>query len=212
MNMVTTRRLALAGSIGPVLFVAIAIVMTILEWDFLHQLGWRLVQDSTVPYPSSTAMGPYGWLQTLNFIQVGLSVIALAIGFWRTMRPRPRVGIAFVLLAGVAMLLSMFTTDGSTNTPTTWHGFIHGIAFLLLLFSTLLGAITLAIQLRNNTEWRGVARLAIAVPIVIVVTFFLSGAVHQAGGLIGIISLLVIFGWYELLAVRLLGVTSPGTL
>jgi hypothetical protein len=207
----TTRRLAVAASIGPVLFVAIAIVMTILEWDFLHRLGWHLVQDSTVPYPSSTAMGPYGWLQTLNFIQVGLSVVALAIGMWRTIRPRPRVGIAFVFLGAVAMLLSMFTTDGSTNTPTTWHGFIHGIAFLLVLFSTLLGAIALALQLRNNAEWRGVARVAIALPIVIIVTFVLSGAVHQAGGVIGIISLLVIFGWYELLALRLLSVASSGT-
>ena len=203
-NMLSTRRLALAGSIGPVLFVAIAIVMTILEWDFLHQLGWHLVEDSSVPYPSSTAMGPYGWLQTLNFIQVGLSVIAIAIGLWRTVQPRPRVGIAFVVIAGVALLLSMFTTDGTTNTPTTWHGYIHGIAFLLLVFSTLLGAIALAIQLRNNAQWRGVALAAIGVPIVIVATLFLGGAVKQAGGIIGIISLLVVFGWYELLGVGLL--------
>ena len=207
-DMLSTRRLALAGSIGPVLFVAIAIVMTVLEWDFLHQLGWHLVQDSSVPYPSSTAMGPYGLLQTVNFIQVGLSVIAIAIGLWRMVQPRPRVGLAFVFLAGVAIVLAMFTTDGSTNTPTTWHGWIHGIAFLLMLFSTLLGAIALAIQLRNNAQWRGIARAAIGVPIVIIATLFLGGAVKQAGGLIGIISLLVIFGWYELLGLRLVSLIT----
>jgi hypothetical protein len=202
----STRRLALAGSIGPVLFVVIAIVMTVLEWDFLHRLGWHLVQNSSVPYPSSTAMGPYGLLQTVNFIQVGLSVVAIAIGLWRA--TGARVGAGFVLLGGMAFLLSMFTTDGSTDQPTTWHGYIHGLAFALMLFSTLLGAVALAIQLRNNPRWRLVARAAIAVPIVIIATFVLSGAVQQAGGLIGIGSLLAIFGWYELLGLRLLTLTS----
>jgi uncharacterized protein DUF998 len=204
----STRRLALFGAVGPVLFVAIAIVMTVLEWDFLHQLGWHLVRDSSVPYPSSTALGPYGLLQTFNFIQVGLSVIATAIGLWRTVQPRPRVGIGFVFLGAVAMLLSMFTTDGTTNQPTTWHGLIHGLAFVLLLFSTLLSAVAMAIQLRNNPQWRGVARAAIAVPIAVIVTFVLAGGVKQAGGLLSIISLLVIIGWYELLALTLLSVTS----
>ena len=200
----STRRLALAASIGPVLFVAIAIVMTVLEWDFLHRMGWHLVQDSSVPFPSTTAMGPYGLLQTLNFIQFGLSVIALAAGLWRTVRPRPRVGIAFVALAGVAILLSMFTTDGTTNQPTTWHGTIHSLAFILHLLTTLLGAVALAVQLRNNAQWRSVARAAIGVPIAVIATFLLAGGVKQAGGLLSILSLLVIIGWYELLALRLL--------
>jgi len=200
----STRRLALAASIGPVLFVAIAIVMTVLEWDFLHRMGWHLVQDSSVPFPSTTAMGPYGLLQTLNFIQFGLSVIALAAGLWRTVRPRPRVGIAFVALAGVAILLSMFTTDGTTNQPTTWHGTIHSLAFILHLLATLLGAVALAVQLRNNAQWRSVARAAIGVPIAVIATFLLAGGVKQAGGLLSILSLLVIIVWYELVVLRLM--------
>jgi hypothetical protein len=204
----STRRLALFGSIGPVLFVVVAIVMTMLEWDFLHRLGWHLVQDSSVPYPSSTAMGPYGRLQTFNFIQVGLSIIATAVGLWRTVQPRPRVGIGFVALAGAAIVLAMFTTDGSTNAPTTWHGTIHSLAFILKLFATLLASLALAIQLRNNDQWKAVARVSIAVPILIIGTLFLTGAVRQAGGLLSIVSLLVILGWYELLALRLLILTT----
>jgi hypothetical protein len=205
-ELLSTRRLALAGSIGPVLFAVIVIVVTVLEWDFLHRLGWHLVQDSPVVYPSATAMGPYGWLQTLNFIQLGLSVIAMAIGLGRV--TGARVGAGFVFLGGMAMLLAMFTTDGTSAQPTSWHGWIHGLSYLLLLFSTLLGAVAVAIQLRNNSEWRGVARAAIAVPIAVVATFLLAGGLKQAGGLLSIISLLVIFGWYELLALRLLSLTS----
>lgn len=202
----STRRLALAGSIGPALFVVIVIVITVLEWDFLHRLGWHLVQNSSVPYPSSTAMGPYGWLQTLNFIQLGLSIIAIGIGLWRTVGVRVSAGL--VLVAGVGMLLLMFTTDGTTDQPTTWHGGIHALAFLLTLFAELLAAVGFAIQLRNNAQWGGVARASIAVPVLIVATFFLGGAVQQAGGLIGIISFLVVLGWYELLALRLLSLTA----
>jgi hypothetical protein len=125
-----------------------------------------------------------------------------------TLRPRPRVGLAFVFLAGTAIVLSMFTTDGTSAAPTTWHGTIHGLAFILMLFSTLIGSLVLAFQLRNNMQWRPVAILSVAVPIVIIGTLALSGAIKQAGGIIGIVSLLVIFAWYELLAVRLLGVAS----
>jgi glucan phosphoethanolaminetransferase (alkaline phosphatase superfamily) len=201
-EVVSTRRLALAGSIGPVLFVVTVIVITVLEWDFLHRLGWHLVEDSSIVYPSATAMGPYGWLHTVNSLQVGLSIIATAIGLSRT--TGARVGAGFVFLGGLGMVLSMFTTDGTSDQPTTWHGVIHDLAYLLL------GAVVLAVQLRNQARWRRVARAAIAVPIVIIATFFLAGGLKQAGGLLSILGLLVIFGWYELLALRLLGlVTKP---
>jgi hypothetical protein len=207
-EVLSTRRLALAGSVGPLLFVAIVVVVTALEWDFLHQLGWHLVQGSSVPYPSATAMGSFGLLQTANFIQLGLSVVAIAIGLWRTVQPRPRVGAGFVFVAGVAIVLAMFTTDGTTDQPTTWHGWIHSLSFLAHLFASMLGAVALAIQLRNNPEWRPIARASIAVPVVIIAVLFLGGAVKQAGGLLGLISFLVLNGWYELLGLRLLSLSS----
>jgi hypothetical protein len=202
------HRLALVGTISPAVFVGVVIVVTALEWNFLHGIGWHLVENSPIVYPSATAMGPYGLLQTVNFIQLGLGIIALGAGLWMTVRPRPRVGLALVFLAGTAIVLAMFTTDGTSGTPTTWHGTIHGLAFILMLFSTLIGSLVLAFQLRNNVQWRPIAIVSVAVPIVIIGTLALSGAIKQAGGIIGIVSLLVIFAWYELLAVRLLGVTS----
>ena len=202
--MLTARRLALIGSISPVLFVAVVIVVTALEWDFLHRIGWHLVQDSPIVFPSATAMGPYGWLQTVNFLQLGLAIMGTAVGLWMTLSPRPRVGIGLVFVAGVALLLAMFTTDGTSATPTTWHGWIHGISFLLLLFSTVCGSLAMAFQLRNHIGWRSVAGVSVAVPVVIIGVLVLSGAVKQAGGLLGIVSILVIVGWYELLALRLL--------
>ena len=206
-EVLTTRRLALFGAIGPVVFVGVVIVVTFLEWDFLHARGWHLVQDSRVVYPSTTAMGPYGLLQTLNFLQIGVAVIAVALGLWRTVTPRPRVGTAFVVLAGVSFLLSSFTTDGTNGTPTTWHGTIHALAFLLLVFATLIGALVIAVQLRKDPAWRLVAYVAPVVPIVLVVSLFLTGAVRQAGGLLSVFSILAMLGWYALLGWRVLTLT-----
>ncbi len=206
--MLNARRLALLGTISPVLFVAVVIVVTALEWDFLHRIGWHLVQDSPIVYPSATAMGPYGWLQTVNFLQLGLAIIGTAAGLWMALSPRPRVGIGLVFVAGVALVLAMFTTDGTSATPTTWHGWIHGISFLLLLFSTVFGSLAIAFQLRSHIGWRSVAGVSVAVPVVIIGVLVLSGAVKQAGGLLGIVSILVIVGWYELLALRLLTLAS----
>jgi len=203
-EVVTAHRLALFGSIGPILFVAIVIVVTVLEWDFLHRLGWHLVQDNPVVYPSATAMGPYGWLQTINFVQMGLGVIAVGVGIWSTVKPRPRVSVGFMFLAGLAFLVSSFTTDGTSGEPTTWHGAVHALAFLLLAFSTLFGALVLAFQLRRDAAWRVVALVAPAVPIVLVASLVLTGALRQAGGLLNVIGILAIIGWYAILGWRLL--------
>src|SRR5579859_5581943 len=217
-DFLTTRRLAVAGSIGPVLFVFVVILVTALEWDFLHRLGWGLPHGTRpVVYPSATAMGPYGWLQVLNFFQFGLAVIATGVGMWRTVVPRPRVALAFVFLGGIALLLSTFITDGTGGAPTTWHGKIHAIAFLLLVASTILGPLVLALQVRNNRHWRAVGFISVAVPAVIIVTQFIPlPSPRSYEWLVPVVnygSLLVMFAWFELLALRLLALTlehGPG--
>jgi Protein of unknown function (DUF998) len=209
-NWLTNRRLAVFGTVGPPLFVAVVILVTALEWDVLHGMGWDVLRGTRpVVYPSATAMGPYGWLQVLNFLQFGLAVIATAVGLWRTVMPRPRFALGFVFLAGVALVLSVFITDGTNGPPKTWHGTIHAIAFLLLLLSTFFGPLVLAFQVRNNPEWRSVGLISIAVPVVIILTQFVPypGPLKQGTGLISDITLLVMFAWFELLALRLLDLT-----
>jgi hypothetical protein len=36
---VTTRRLALAGLYGPLLFALLVVILTAIEWDFLHSIN-----------------------------------------------------------------------------------------------------------------------------------------------------------------------------
>ena len=205
------RRFALAGVVGPPLFWIVVAIVTFLEWDFLHRIGWDLVRNPRVAYPSSTALGEFGWLQVLNFSQVGLAIIALALGLWTSTRPRPRIGIVFVFLGGAALLASMFKTDPPLNSlsSVTWHGWIHALAFVLLTFSTLLAMFTLAFGFRKDDRWRVVGYLGIAFAFVFLVALVIGGrAFPSVSGIISIFTLLVLFGWYELLALRLLWLST----
>lgn len=203
-SLLTTRRLAIFAATGPILFWIVALgVVTPLEWGFLHSLGWHETGPSPLPYPSATSLGPVGWIQILNFGQLGLSLIALAIGLWKAVMPRPRVGIAFVFLAGVAGLASMFKTDPSTGTPMTWHGWIHGIAFVVLVVTFMVSAVALAVEMRKNELWRwvgfsGPGLLALAIFFGFASRFLPPLPYYIPG------PLLLIFAWYELLALRLL--------
>jgi len=208
-SILTTRRLAIFAAIGPVLFWVVALgVVTPLERGFLYSLGWRETGPSPIPYPSATALGSFGWLQILNFGQFGLSLIALAIGLWKSVVPRPRVGITFVFLAGVSGLASMFKTDPTSGTPMTWHGWIHAVAFVLLVVSFVVSVVSLAVELRKNERWRWVG---FSGPGLLALTILVGASNRLLPPLpfASVHSLVVIFAWYVLLALRLL-LLPPG--
>lgn len=60
-------------------------------------------------------------------------------------------------LLGVALILAAFRVDvpilsgGSTD---TWHGWVHGIAFLLIIAMGVLTPLAMAIAVRGDPSWR----------------------------------------------------------
>jgi uncharacterized protein DUF998 len=209
-SVLTPRRLAIFAAIGPVLFWVVALgVVTPLEWGFLHSIGWRETGPSPIPYPSSTSLGTFGWLQILNFCQFGLSLIALAIGLSQSVVPRPRVGVVFVFLAGVAGLASMFKTDLTYARPVTWHGWIHALAFVLLIIAFIAGVVAFAAEMRKDRRWRwvgfaGPGLLVLALVVGAASNRLLPPLPYYIPG-----PLQIVFAWYELLALRLL-LLPPG--
>lgn len=127
--MVSLRNAALAGMIGPALF--IAAVLTLAEYGFMVRLGWDPVGASDVPWPSASAVGPLGWLQVLNFAFFGFTLMVFAIGLHQGVVSLGRaswVGPALLVVAGVAPVLAAFKTDPYLSEgPQTWHGWIHGL-------------------------------------------------------------------------------------
>ena len=132
------------------LFAGVVVVLTWAEWDFLHDLGWTVVHEHGVNYPSSLARGDLGAVQALNFAALGVLAFLFARGL-RTQFVRRRAGIlatggfGAVALGG---LLSAFPTD-LPGEPTSWHGLLHGADFVLLMLGNLVAFVSAGLALRG---------------------------------------------------------------
>jgi hypothetical membrane protein len=115
---------------------------------------------------SDLAVGPYGYLMTLNFINRGglslcfLFAVLLAASSADTMSPRLRKGAyLFVLWSLGALLLAVFPTD-VPPTPVTWHGAIHLLVAVVAFLGGALGALYISLGMAGNRSIaiaRGVA-------------------------------------------------------
>jgi uncharacterized protein DUF998 len=187
---------------GPFFLVSVGL-NTWASLGYLHQLGWEFVGGEQVPWPSSLARGPYGWAQVATFVITGLLIVVLAVAV-RDQLPRRRVsGFAVVLLAllGVALILAAFRVDVPMLTggsPTTWHGWVHGIAFLLIIAIGVLAPLTMALAVRGDAGWRPIAVASVGAGALFVVFLLLPWG--NASFLMAIITL---FAWIAAIAVRL---------
>ena len=73
MNRVT-KLAALAGTIGPLLFGSVLLVLTLIDYDFMGSLGWEPLSVTTSVWPSGLALGPYGRVMTVAFLVNSLLV------------------------------------------------------------------------------------------------------------------------------------------
>jgi hypothetical protein len=143
-----------AGLLMLPLFAATVVVLTWLEWEFLHDLGWTVLHAHDVNYPSGLARGDLGPLQSLNFVALGFLAFLFARGL-RTqfVHRRPgilaRIGFGAVALGG---LLSAFPTD-LPGEPTSWHGLLHGLGFVLLMGGNLVAFVAAGLALREAPGW-----------------------------------------------------------
>jgi Protein of unknown function (DUF998) len=203
---IARRTSALAGlMLGPV-WIGVVIVVTWLEWDFLHSLGWGLVDNKEVPYPSATARGDFGYLQMLNFAVTALLVATFAVGFRREFRRKISglVATAGFALASLGLLLNVCQTD-LPGEPSTWHGSAHGIGFAIFLLSIPIAFGASGLALRDNPSWRG-WRLLGWTPVVLLAIAFTS--VGLPGDVSFYVFLVVVFGWYTAMGARLLALDS----
>jgi hypothetical membrane protein len=117
----TLNKVLLAlGAAGPVLFLVFSTLLGMLDPDF----------DVMTEPVSALAWGPLGWVQTANFYMLGAATIAFAVGMYRDLDGRGRMGAAILLsVSGLALILAgVFkgTPPGAEPTPS---GMIHGMAF-----------------------------------------------------------------------------------
>jgi hypothetical protein len=173
---VSTKTLALGGLIGPGVFAALVFLVTALEWDFLHDLGWSAepFDSPDPPWPSSAALGDRGFLLVIGFLVLGSSVLALALALLRLLDTRRKVGPVVLAVAGAGACIAAFRTDyGSAGGggPETWNGTLHAVGLTVFVPLLTLSMFVLAAQFRRSERWRSLTRESLIAGLVALASF-----------------------------------------
>jgi hypothetical protein len=201
----TREAQGLAAILAGPLFLATVAVLTLLELDFMHELGWRFTADDEVPWPSGLALGDLGAVQIANFALTGALLALFVRGFRRELPASGSGQLATALLAVVAAAFALcaFPTDRATaagDAPDTWHGYVHVIGFVVLALGSLAGPLATALALRRDARWRPFPALSIGV-VVLEVVFFVPLDFLGDPAFVGY--LVALFGWFAALGARL---------
>lgn len=123
---------------------------------------------------SDLAVGPYGYIMTVNFVNRGVLSLVFLYALLRVTSPladkrvdgirrRPLRGSYLFGAWGLgAVLLAVFPTDVPA-TPISAHGAVHIAVAILAFIAGSIGALMLSLRFRDYDALRGAARPALAV-------------------------------------------------
>jgi hypothetical protein len=190
--------LAFAGMAGPLVLIAT---------DFSAAFSdpkYNLVRDSI----SSLALTPFGWIQTIGFLAIGLLVEIFTAGLlFNVKRARGfHLGIGVLVFFGFGLLLiGAFRTDpvgGARTVEGAIHGFTARTSFSIFPVAILL----MAPSLKNDPDWRSIYRYSIITAILAFILVILLAILSDIGWF-GLLERILVFNliiWVEVAAVRLL--------
>lgn len=193
---------------GP-LFLAEVALNSWLSRDYLHAHGWALRGGDDLPWPSMLALGPHGWAQVAGFAIAGTGVLCAVPALARALPARRRrtLAVAFFSILGLAVLLSAARVDASMiagDDPSSWHGWMHGLMFLVLLPTTVLTPLLVAWAAWGDPGWRNAALLSAFTPLLVI------GAFASGQGNLGFyLFLCVVFGWAATVAATATRLSGP---
>jgi hypothetical membrane protein len=153
-------------------------VVLYLVLDFIAQVlppHYSLVNTAE----SDLAVGPYGYIMTLNFLNRGLLSLAFLCALVRVLRLQrieTRTYRTGLFLLGVwavgALLLAAFPTDVPA-TPVSWYGAIHLVVALLAFLGGAAGVLRLSLQFGDEPVLQGAKKFALPIAAVAVLFLFL---------------------------------------
>lgn len=116
---------------------------------------------------SDLAVGPYGYIMTLNFINRGIFSLCFLFGLLLTIygpdTPGPRFrrgACAFAVWSVGALLLAAFPADVPATT-VSWHGALHLLVAILAFVGGALGALYISMGMARSGTSARVRRVAV---------------------------------------------------
>jgi Protein of unknown function (DUF998) len=212
MPLLPSTRYLLACGLAPLLFIVVLLIegATRPGYDPIHRFG------------SELSLGDQGWMQITNVVVTGLLVLAFAVGLRRVQHPG-RGAVAGPVLTGVfglsLILAGVFVMDPLPGYPPgvtvpampTLPDTLHGLAGVAAFWSAGAAAVVLGRRLGRGGPWWWYSLATGALtPVSWLVTGILF-ALSQDGtltnaphGLVQRVGVVISFGYFSLLAVRLL--------
>jgi hypothetical membrane protein len=189
--------LALLPVIGIVLYVILDVIAQLLppHYSALSQAE------------SDLAVGPYGFVMTINFVVRGLLSLALVWVLSRAMSKSglSRAGLVLLAVWGIgALVLAIFPTDLAGAKPTL-HGVIHLFVALLAFICGAIGELLLALHFARDGRWRSLHTPALVIAILAIFMFvlLLLAAFPHAYGLVERTFIGLVLLWILVVALRL---------
>ena len=189
--------LALLTIVGLVLYVILDVIAQLLPPHY----------NAISQAESDLAVGPYGFVMTINFVVRGLLSLALV---WALSRAASKSGLSrtgLVLLAiwGIgALVLALFPTDLAGAKPTL-HGIIHLFVAELAFICGACGELLLALRFAKDGPWRSLSVPTLVIAILAIIMFFalLLPALPHAHGLEERIFIGLVLLWMLVVALRM---------
>ena len=115
---------------------------------------------------SDLAVGPYGYIMAINFLNRGILSLVFIFAFLKTIDPsgasRKSLRAGYSLLgvwAVGAILLAFFPTDVPA-TPMSWHGAIHFVVAIIAFLGGAFGTLAITRQISDSPATIGAKRVA----------------------------------------------------
>jgi len=116
---------------------------------------------------SDLAIGPYGWMQTINFCLLALAAASIGCGLYfgmQNMRFRKTMLIFFLALSLGEIISAVFQVD-LDKTHMTVSAFIHQAGAMITAVAVPLAALFLLPGLKANPRWKGLVNFTLAVAV-----------------------------------------------
>lgn len=202
-----------AGVIAPILFIFVFSLDGFVKPDYS-------VMSQPISY---LEIGWNGWIQSTNFMVLGLLLMLFALGFFQGMnllikRTPLLASTALLLLVGLTFINDgVFIPAAPGESQNVAHSVLHSIGFEVIFFALPLAYLIIGWQLRKTAGWRVygwysiIASVITIIPALFVLISSFSAPSTQASpsaGLINRIFVVEALVWYVVMGIRLLTTRS----
>lgn len=190
--------------IGAFLFVS---VFTVYGWLYPGYSPTRM-------FVSELSLGPYGWVQILNFVLTGALILAFGVGLSAhfSTGAASRTGPALIQGIGVSLIASgPFTTDPSAMFgQSSIQGVVHGVFGAIVFTFAPISCFVFYRRFRHDPFWRPLSGWTLATGVVLTVGIVVlkisqqvESGLFEWKGLVQRVLLLALMAWIFTVAYRL---------